>query len=271
MSGTVYKTKFTDWHQVGPLLSLAGLDLALAQVDRVLIKPNLVADQPPPMTTPVSLVAEIIKFIRQSYDKIEIIVADGCGSLKYETSHVFASQGYAAMAAAAGVSLLDLNSALPLRHLSNAYCKRWPEMYLPEILFDSFVISVPVLKAHSMAGVTLTMKNMMGAAPPAYYQQNGHWKKASFHENIQEAIFDLNQYRTPDFTLLDATVGMPEAHLWGPVCQPPVERLLAGFDPVAIDAFAAGLLGIDWRQIGHIALADGSLGRAEPLVIRELR
>jgi len=64
---------------------------------------------------------------------------------------------------------------------------------------------------------------------------------------------------------------MPEAHLWGPVCQPPVERLLAGFDPVAIDAYAAGLLGIDWRQIGHIALADGSLGRAEPLVIRELR
>ncbi|MDD5758451.1 MAG: DUF362 domain-containing protein [Desulfobulbaceae bacterium] len=270
MSGTVYMAKFVDWHQVGPLLSLAGLDRSLAQVGRVMIKPNLVADQPPPVTTPVSLVTEIIRFVRQSNPKIDIIVADGCGSLKYETSQVFSSQGYTAMAAAMAVSLLDLNSALPLRHLSSPRCRRWPEMYLPEILFDSFLISVPVLKAHSMAGVTLTMKNMMGAAPPAYYRQNGHWKKASFHENIQEAIFDLNQYRTPDFTLLDATVGMPEAHLWGPVCQPPIARLLAGSDPVAIDAYAAGLLGIDWRQIGHIVLADGCLGQAEPIGVREL-
>lgn len=270
MKGTVYLAKFTGWHQVGPLLARAGLDRALANVGRVLIKPNLVADQPPPMTTPVELVAAIVKFVHQAHPGLEIIIGDGCGSLKYSTEHVFARQGYTAMAAASGVTLLDLNVALPLRHLVNPQCRRWPEMYLPEIMFDSFVISVPVLKAHSMAGVTLTMKNMMGAAPPDHYQQNGHWKKAAFHENIQEAIFDLNQYRTPDFTVLDATVGMPEAHLWGPVCQPAKDRLLAGFDPVAIDACGAGLLGLDWRQIGHISLAHGLLGQAEPLTIHEL-
>jgi len=268
--GTVFIAQFTGWRQVGPLLEMAGLDQALANVHRVLIKPNLVADQPPPMTTPVELVTEIIRFVQQANCDLEIIVGDGCGSLKYDTGHVFASQGYTAMATATGVTLLDLNVALPLRRLVNPQCRRWPEMYLPELLFDSFVISVPVLKAHSMAGVTLTMKNMMGAAPPVHYQQNGHWRKASFHENIQEAVFDLNQYRTPDFTLLDATVGMSEAHLWGPVCQPPIDRLIAGFDPVAIDACGAGLLGLDWRQIGHISLAHGLLGQAEPLTIREL-
>jgi len=266
----VFIAKFTGWRQVGPLLEMAGLDRALANARRVLIKPNLVADLPPPMTTPVELVTELIKFVQHDHPDLEIIVGDGCGSLKYDTGHVFARQGYTAMAAATGATLLDLNVALPLRRLVNPQCRRWPEMYLPELLFNSFVISVPVLKAHSMAGVTLTMKNMMGTVPPVHYQQNGHWRKASFHENIQEAVFDLNQYRTPDFTLLDATVGMSEAHLWGPVCQPPKERLVAGFDPVAIDACGAGLLGLDWRQIGHINLAHGLLGQAEPLTIREL-
>jgi len=53
---------------------------------------------------------------------------------------------------------------------------------------------------------------------------------------------------------------MAEAHLWGPHCDPPVNRILASFDPVAIDAAGAELLGLDWRTIDHITLADGLLG-----------
>jgi uncharacterized protein (DUF362 family) len=264
----VCTTRFSGWSQVGPLLEAAGLARALPADGRVLIKPNLVADLPPPMTTPVALVSEIVRFVRACRPGCEIIVADGCGSLKYETGHVFHTMGYTAMAEALGITLLDLNTA-PCRRLTNPRCRRWPEFYLPEIVLDSFVISVPVLKAHSMAGVTLTMKNMMGAAPPAYYQQHGQWRKASFHEDIQAAILDLNQYRTPDFTVLDATVGMAEAHLWGPVCSPPKELLAAGRDPVAMDAYGAGLLGVPWRQIGHIAMAHGLLGEAEPLRVSE--
>lgn len=266
---TVYACQFIDWRQVGSLLEAAGLANLLPSCCRVLIKPNLVGIQPPPMTTPVALVAEVINYLRQARPGLPIVVGDGCGSLKYDTPHVFAAQGYTVMAEALGVELVDLNEA-PLRRLSKSQCQRWPELYLPEMLFDCFIISVPVLKAHSMAGVTLTMKNMMGAAPPSCYQQNGHWKKASFHEDIQAAVFDLNRYRTPDFTVLDATVGMAEAHLWGPVCDPPKNRLAAGADPVAIDAYGAGLLGLDWRQIGHIAMAHGVLGQAEPLTIREV-
>ena len=157
---------------------------------------------------------------------------------------------------------MDLNCE-PLTHLSNPRCTRWPEMFLPEILFESFLISVPVLKAHSLAGVTLSMKNMMGCAPPAHYQGGGGWGKASFHSRIQEAVFDLNRYRTPDFTLLDASVGMAQAHLWGPTCEPPVGLLAASDDPVALDAYGCALLQRDWRQIGHISRAHGVLGSAE--------
>jgi uncharacterized protein (DUF362 family) len=164
------------------------------------------------------------------------------------------------------VQLIDLNEA-PLRRQSRKICQRWPEMYLPQVALESFLISIPVLKAHTLADVTLTMKNMMGLAPPRYYQQGGQWKKASFHNRIHEAILDLNRYRTPDFTILDATVGMQEAHLWGPTCAPPHNLLAAGFDPVAIDAFGAGLLGLDWRTVGHIQQAHGELGFAEPRTV----
>jgi uncharacterized protein (DUF362 family) len=168
-----------------------------------------------------------------------------------------------------GISLLDLNEA-PLVHKRNSECSRLPEMYLPEIVFDSFLISVPVLKAHSLAGVTLTMKNMMGLAPPAHYQQGGSWKKASFHHQIQKAVFDLNRYRTADFTLLDATIGMQKAHLWGPTCNPPPNRLAAGYDPVAMDSYGCSLLDIDWNSVGHLHRAHGVLGKAEPLTVHDV-
>jgi len=104
------------------------------------------------------------------------------------------------------------------------------------------------------------MKNMLGVLPPAKYQLGGHWKKSAMHANLHEAILDLNRHRSPDLTLMDATVGTPEAHLWGRVCVPPVGKLLAGTDPVAIDAHASGLLKRDPSRIGHIAMADGILG-----------
>ncbi|NOX26449.1 MAG: DUF362 domain-containing protein, partial [Deltaproteobacteria bacterium] len=126
-------------------------------------------------------------------------------------------------------------------------------------------------KAHSLAQVTLTMKNMMGTAPPAHYQKSGHWKKAAFHHRINEAIFDLNQYRTPDFTILDASIGMQQHHMRGPQCDPPHMTLAASRDPVAIDAYGAGVLGRDWHKIGYIAAAHNVLGRAEPLEIKPLK
>ena len=135
-------------------------------------------------------------------------------------------------------------------------------MHLPTILDEVFLLSVPVLKAHTLADVTLTMKNMMGCCPPSHFQGNGRWGKSAFHEQIHEAIFDLNRYRTPDFTLLDASIGMAEAHLRGVHCNPPVNTLVASADPVALDSYGASLLGHDWQTIRYIKLADTVLGTA---------
>jgi uncharacterized protein (DUF362 family) len=251
---------------VRKMLNKAGLPRVLQDKPRILIKPNLVEAVPPPVTTPVSLVAALVDYLQAEVPEAEIIIGEGCGSLCYGTDHCFDVLGYTGLAAEKGVDLLDLNHA-PLTSLRREECRRWPEMHLPTVLFDAFLISVPVLKAHTLAKVTLTMKNMMGAAPPSLYQQNGSWKKSAFHRSIHAAVADLNRYRTPDFTLLDATVGLRRSHLGGPVCDPSPNLLVAGFDPVAVDAFGAGLLDRDWRSIEHIRMVHGELGQAEPLKI----
>ena len=267
----IHTSLFTSWLESVPrLLNATGLLYRLATEKRVLIKPNLVEPLKPPITTPVELITVLVDYIHTSHPHLEIIIGEGCGSSSKNTSQIFEILGYSKLADMQGVTLLDLNET-PLVHMQDSNCNRWPEMYLPRVVFKSFLISVPVLKAHSLAGVTLTMKNMMGLAPPAHYQKSGSWKKASFHQNIQEAVFDLNRYRTPDFTLLDATVGMQKAHLWGPTCDPPPNRIAAGFDPVAMDSYGCRLLGRKWDSVRHIELAHGILGSAEPLTVREIR
>ncbi|MBU0485616.1 MAG: DUF362 domain-containing protein [Proteobacteria bacterium] len=267
--GTVFESVFQSWPlSVGPLLEKAGLIGALVGHDKILIKPNLVEPLAPPITTPVGLVEALVDFLQDKVPACEILIGEGTGSNEHETPYVFEKLGYCEMAARKGVRLLDLNEQ-PLISKSLPQCRRWPQMHLPQIVYDSFLLSVPVLKAHSLASVTLTMKNMMGCAPPSYYRKGGHWKKSSFHDNVQAAVLDLNRYRTPDFTLLDATVGMQEAHLWGPVCDPPPNKLAASHDSVAIDVYGAGLLKRDWKMIGYLFQAHGELGQGEPLEIVE--
>ncbi|MFC1830706.1 DUF362 domain-containing protein [Thermodesulfobacteriota bacterium] len=267
--GVVWSGEFDTYHQsVPPLLDATGLLTKLAGHQRVLIKPNLVEALDPPITTHIDMVEALVDYILFHNSEIRIIVGEGTGALEYDTFHCFEQLGYLKLLDKERVQLLDLNIE-PCRRLTNDACKRWPELYLPELLFDCFLISVPVLKAHSLCRVTLTMKNMMGCAPPVHYQQGGAWGKSSFHRKLDEAVFDLNRYRAADFTVIDGAVGMAKAHLWGPTCNPPVNKIIASYDPVAVDAFGTSLLKKSWKDIGHIWMANGVLGQAEPLDIRE--
>lgn len=270
MINPVYYTSSED--VAGGLLKLienAGLAKVLESHSTLLIKPNLVEALEPPITTPVGIVDCLVQLLMEISPHLRIVVGDGTGSLDYDTFHCFEKLGYTEMARKRGIELLDLNVEDLCEKVEPSFT-RWPEMYLPEILDDCFLLSVPVLKAHTLAKVTLTMKNMMGCAPPSHFREGNSWGKSKFHTDIQEAVFDLNRYRTPDFTILDASIGMAQAHLWGPHCDPPVAKLAASFDPVAIDTYGTSLLGFRWQEIGHIQLAHGVLGTADPLEVVEL-
>ena len=211
-------------------LEIIGAPKVLATQSRVMVKPNLVNASAAPITTPPACTGAIVKLVREWSDA-EVIIAEGCGASDMDTM---------------------LNTAETIR-LENPECAVFPEFHMPKVALEYYIISVPVLKAHSFAEITGSLKNMMGFAPPSHYQQGGYWKKSAFHARMHEAITDLNRYRTPDLTVMDASVGMPEFHLGGPVCNPPVNKILAGFDPKVVDRRSAELLGFDWRHIDHLA------------------
>lgn len=223
----------------------------LARQKRILIKPNLVEPIDFPVTTSAECVSALIRYIKSKSDA-EIIVAEGTATPNMDTMVVFKKLGYEKMAREQQVELLDLNDH-DLVKLTLPGARVFPEYYIPRIALESFILSVPVLKCHSLSGVTLSLKNMMGFAPPSHYQRGGHWKKSFFHDHMEQAIMEMNAYRQADMVLLDAVVGMAEYHLGGPQCDPPVNKLAAGTNQVEIDKIGAELLGVNWRSVPHIA------------------
>ncbi|HSH68889.1 MAG TPA: DUF362 domain-containing protein [Deferrisomatales bacterium] len=245
---------------VAAALDAVGAAAVLGRQRRVLIKPNLVNAAPPPVTLPVACAEAVVRYVRDC-SAAEVLVGEGPGQVGLSGLDALHVHGYGALARRYAVTLVDLDAA-ELKRLENPLCSVFPELWLPRVVLESFVVSVPVLKAHSLAGVTLSMKNMLGCAPAAHYRRGDAWNKAAFHARMGVSVFELNRYRKPDLALVDASVGLAEFHLGGPTCDPPVNRILAGFDPVAVDAAGATLLGIDWRRVEHIRLADGVLGTA---------
>jgi uncharacterized protein (DUF362 family) len=227
----------------------------LNQQTAILIKPNLTNSSPHPITTSPECCKVIIEYVRQ-HSYAEIVIAEGCGDANLETDEIFKILGYTAMAEKLNVPLIDLNYG-PVKKLTNKACPVFPQMYLPEIAFSHYIISVPVLKAHSLAGMTGSLKNMMGFAQPKYYSSRyGNWKKAVFHEKMQGSIIDLNTYLPPDLSVMDGSIGLADFHLGGPECNPHVKKIIAGYNPWHVDREGAGLLGLNWNEIGHIAAGN---------------
>jgi uncharacterized protein (DUF362 family) len=230
--------------------ALGVADLLAAQ-SKILLKPNLINASPFPITTASACCEAIVKYI-QACSKAEIVIGEGSGAPSVETGQVFKKLGYTELADRYGLELVDLNHA-PLQELHNKECFIFPTIFLPKIVFTHFLISIPVLKVHSLAGFTGSLKNLIGLAPPSYYSGSyGSWKKAVFHGDMQQSIIDLTTYRTPDLTLMDASVGLSEFHLGGATCNPPIGKLVAGYDAKEVDRISADLLGLDWQDIKHL-------------------
>ena len=236
---------------VPAVLDAVGASERLADQEKILLKPNLVTSMPHPVTTPPACCRSVIAYIR-ACSTADIIIAEGTGDPCETTHEVFDKLGYTRLSSELNIPLLDLN-AEPVERHENPDCPRLPELFLPTIAGTYFIISLPVLKVHTLSRFTGSMKNMMGFAPPSHYAgAGGIWNKAAFHQGLQQAIIDFNRYRTPDLTLMDASVGLPDQHLGGRSCNPPVGKLVAGFDALSVDRASAALLGLDWQTIRHL-------------------
>jgi uncharacterized protein (DUF362 family) len=111
-------------------------------------------------------------------------------------------------------------------------------------------ISIPILKHHPSTILTGALKNMMGLTTR---KTNVTFHLGSGVKNdpdyLAQCIADLNLVRKPDLTVADASEFITAN---GPAGPGPLKRLdlvVAGTDPVAIDAFGATCLDMSAEDI----------------------
>jgi uncharacterized protein (DUF362 family) len=141
------------------------------------------------------------------------------------------------------------------------------ELFLPKtVLGIDFLVSMPKLKTHHWAGVTLSLKNMFGIVPGSCYG----WPKNVLHwAGIDRAILDINAAARPDFAIVDGILGM-EGN--GPIQGTPKAAgvVLFGDDPVAVDATACRVMGLLPEKVRYLAQAGTMLGQLDPAKIQQL-
>jgi uncharacterized protein (DUF362 family) len=132
---------------------------------------------------------------------------------------------------------------------------------LPRTLLEAdCIVSLPKLKCHSMAYVTLGIKNLMGAVFP---------DKALMHRDLHERLRDLATVLRSKLTLVDGLIGSERHETSGSPVK--TDAIIAGRDPVATDAVGAMVMGIDPTRVEHLRLCyERGLGECRPAHIEVL-
>jgi len=186
MDKGVVRIKFTDYEtSVTEALDAISASDVLPEEGSIIIKPNLINKDGPPVTTNVAIVEAIYKYCRPRTDA-EIMIGEGCG--EGTTWETFKANGYTDLAERNGIRLVDLNREKTVT-LKNDRALQLKHFHIPEVVRDAFVISVPVLKDHSLTVTTISMKNMFGIAPASHYK--GAWNKSKLHSpsTLKACIF----------------------------------------------------------------------------------
>jgi len=233
---------------------------------RVLVKPNLIdfiAGYP--ITTATPVVAAVVDLLRQR-GAGEIAVGDGPG-FRRDAGPVVEACGLAGALADRKIPFVDLNYDDP-RPVApqDGWFFHARQLWLPRHVREAeLIVSVPKLKTHHWAGVSLSLKNLFGIVPGARYG----WPKNMLHFNgITASILGLYQTVRPVVAVVDGIVGM-EAD--GPLFGAEVAHglLAVGADPVAVDVTCAGLMGIARTAAPHLDVARwAGVGQAERIELR---
>ena len=257
----VAKVKFVDYKtSIARALDLIDAGTRLPKQGLIIIKPNLTNSSPPPVTTSVAAAEAIYNYCK-AYTKAEIVIGEGCGSGK--TPNVFAKLGYIDLAKKYGLTLIDFNEAETVI-LENDNALQLKQFFMPRIVQQAFVISLPVLKDHSFTKTTIAMKNMFGIAPGRFYA--GSWNKSKLHSpSTDKSVVDVCLYKKPDLSVVDASVALKGMHLAGR--HKNIGLILAGFDPVAVDTLGSTLLGHNPKKLEYLTLANGQLGSMDNIEI----
>jgi uncharacterized protein (DUF362 family) len=253
--------------KLGEILA-AGLRLFSIDVrgKRVVLKPNLVDYAPGDAinTHPLLVLAAAELFRRMGARSV--VVAEGPGHQR-DTQLVLAQSGYDKCLRDEKIRFVDLNRDELVRTQLRAGYTGMNYLWLPRTVLDcDFLVSMPKVKTHHWAGVTLSMKNMFGIVPGSRY---GWPKNVLQWKGIQKSILDVCATVPVHFVIAEGIVAM-EGN--GPLngsarCM---GIIVLADDPVAADATCARLMGFQPSRIGHIREGSKFLGNASSALIYQI-
>jgi uncharacterized protein (DUF362 family) len=244
--------------------SLGGMDKFVKKGQSVVIKPNVVADHglrdgiyQGGVVTDVRLVRALIELLVPVAGKVT--VAEGASINRAETDKLFAHYGYDRLKEIdpKRVELVDLNTdRLVRKTVPNG--KRMLSREIPLTLEQAdVIINLPVMKTHFAALVSLSIKNLQGAIPPLE-------KYMSHFFGLWQNLVNIHHLVKPKLVIVD---GLTALESFGPVygTPKPMNLLIGGTNPVAVDATTMRIMGLDPVLSPPVMLAYmQGLGPIEP-------
>ena len=290
-----------------------GLSDLIADGDTVVLKPNLVSpyeetreSQRLPqegngITTDWRVAQAVVELVREVNPSGQVIVLEGAANettrtnmeqLGYTPDQMVGVDDFVHLEDRSGgwrewdspllvaVTLPDGVGLYPDRMKVN----NSPEFYLNRIYYEAdVVISLPVLKNHSMTGVTGAVKNVgIGATPTNIYGpspgDNHRWINDTIVHtrrlHLHQWIHDYYACRPVDFAVMDGLQGTWDGPTgYGSMNLADAQRnmrlILASRDSVALDAIASLIMEYDPAEITHLVqLHNDGFGCVESSRIR---
>jgi uncharacterized protein (DUF362 family) len=232
----------------------------------VLLKPNLVEYSPNTcINTHPTVIAAVVDSLYR-LGAASVVVAEGPGHVR-DTEMLIEECGLKKLLKEVGrTRFVDLNFDTPSRVKTTTSLTTLKELWLPNTLLAAdVVISMPKIKTHHWAGVTLSLKNLFGVVPGSVYG----WPKNILHwQGIDNSIVELASTVPIHYVIADGIEAMEgNGPLHGD--RRDLGCLVFSDDSVAADVTCCRLMGISPAEIPHIAKVS-PLGNAKSSAIEVL-
>ncbi|NIO02192.1 MAG: DUF362 domain-containing protein [Candidatus Latescibacteria bacterium] len=222
--------------------ALGGMSAFVSKGDIVLIKPNIGWDRTPEQAanTNPTVVATLIELAYKAGAKKVKLFDNTCNSARrcYKKSGI----AEAARESGADVSFVDDKKFMKVK-INGEKLKEWPVH--KEALEADKIINVPIAKHHTLARLTLSMKNLMGIIGG---------RRNLLHQKIDTNVVDLAAFFKPTLVVLDAvrilTANGPQGGNLKDVTI--MNTVAASCDQVAIDSYGATLFGMTGDSLPHV-------------------
>ena len=218
----------------------------VSRQDVVVLKPNIAWDRTPEQAanTNPDLVAEVVRQCWQAGAKRVIVTDVSCN----EPRRCFHRSGIQAAARAEGAEVILPDPELFREvDMGGVVLKSWP-VFTPFLEADK-IFNLPIAKHHVLTGATLGMKNWYGILGG---------ERNRLHQQIHQSLADLASFMLPTVTLMDCYRVLVRNGPTGGNLEDAVlkKTLVAGTDPVAIDAYVAkAYWNLDPAQLPYLQMA----------------